>query len=250
MTQNILITGASSGLGAALALVYAEPETALFLLGRNEERLQEVAHQAEAKGAKVETALLDVTDAAAMAAWIKRVDAASPLDLVIANAGVSLATGGGYETAMDRDGIFAVNLYGVFNTIDPVVDAMKMRRCGQIAIMASLAGFRGFAGAPAYMASKAAARVYGEGLRGDLAPYDVWVNVICPGFVKTPMTEVNDFPMPFLMTPEKAAQIIKRGLARNKPRITFPWPMVALVWLLASLPPAWIDPLLAKLPRK
>ena len=127
---------------------------------------------------------------------------------------------------------------------------MRPRGRGQIAIMASLAAFRGFPGAPAYCASKAAVRVWGEALRGHLHADGIGVSVICPGYVKTPMTAVNDFPMPMLMSAERAARIIRRGLTRNKARIAFPWPMAAMVWLLAALPPGWTDPLLRAMPGK
>jgi len=248
--KNILITGASSGLGAALALCYAAPEVTLFLSGRNGVRLNEVAEKAKGKGATVCAQILDVTDKAAMTAWIEKCDKQAPLDLVIANAGISAGTGGGDETDAQADAIFAANVGGVMNTIFPVLPLMKARGRGQIALMASLAGFVGLPGAPAYCASKAAVRVYGESLRGELAAYGVKVNVICPGFVKTPMTEVNDFKMPFLMEAEKAAQIICSGLSRNKARISFPWPMAALVKVLAMLPVCVIDAIATRLPRK
>lgn len=248
--KNILITGASSGLGAALTEVYASEKTQLFLSGRQEARLQAVAAKAKARGARVHISVLDVTDLSAMKTWIEGVDRISPLDLVIANAGISAGTGEGEETDAQSDAIFATNLYGLLNTVRPAFALMKKRRHGQVAIMASLAGFRGMAGAPSYMASKAAVRVYGEAMRLDCASFNVKVSVICPGFVKTPMTEVNKFHMPFLMEAEKAAQIIKRGLAKNKARISFPWPMTALVWLIASLPASWSDALVSLFPRK
>jgi len=116
--------------------------------------------------------------------------------------------------------------------------------------MASLAGYRGLPGAPAYCASKAAVKVFGEALRGELASKGVGVSVICPGYVDTPMTQRNRFPMPFLMDAPRAANRIKRRLAKNKARIAFPWPMAALVWLLQALPPGAIDLALARLPRK
>jgi len=248
--RTILITGASRGLGAALALSYAAPGVTLYLSGRNESRLNEVAGQATQKGAEAKIKIIDVTDKVAMADWIAGADAAQPLDLVIANAAISAGTGGGAESVAQNAAIFATNVQGVFNTVHPIEGRMRARGCGQIAIMASLAGFRGIPGAPSYAASKAAVRVYGEALRGELASQGVQVNVICPGFVKTPMTEVNKFPMPFVMQAERAAQIIKRGLAANKARIAFPKPMVTLVWLIAALPPGWTDMLLAHLPRK
>lgn len=248
--KTALITGASSGLGAALAAAYAAPGVTLFLSGRDVGRLEAVADRARAEGASVFTRVLDVTDAAAMQAWIEESDRAAPLDLVIANAGISAGTGGGGETAAQASALFATNVGGVLNTIFPVLPLMKARQRGQIALMASLAGFRGLPGAPAYCASKAAVRLYGEALRAELAVQGVAVNVICPGFIKTPMTEVNGFAMPFLMSAEKAAQRIKRGLARNAARIAFPWPMVWGVRLLSLVPDFVMARLANRLPRK
>ncbi len=250
MGLNILITGGSSGLGAALAQKYAAPDATLFLSGRDGTRMDSVAALCRAKGAKVETALVDVTDAAAMAAWIERCDQEAPLDLVIANAGISAGTGGGGETPAQTMAVMETNVQGVLNTLHPALALMKPRGRGQIALMASLAGFRGLAGAPAYCASKAAVRVYGEALREELAPQGIKINVICPGFVKTLMTGQNGFPMPFLMEADKAARLMKRGLEKNKARITFPWRLAALVWLLAALSPNATDGLLHRLPRK
>lgn len=249
---SILITGGSSGLGAAMAEAYAAPGIRLFLSGRNAERLEAVADGLRARGATCDTAVIDVRDTAAVQGWIEACDDAAPLDLVIANAGISAGTAGrdGIEPADQVREVFATNLDGVLNTILPAVARMKARGHGQIALVSSLAGYRGIPGAPSYCASKAAVKVLGEGLRGSLHPKGIQVSVICPGYVRTPMTAVNDFPMPLLMDGNRAARIIRRGLARDRARIAFPWPMAAAVWLLQALPPAWIDPLLRRLPRK
>ena len=247
---HILITGASSGIGAALAELYAAPNVRLSLHGRDEARLAKIADTARHKGAVVTVAIGDVTDAAGMVAWVTRCEADQPMDLLIANAGISAGSGHGQETPDQSRAIFATNLTGVLNTIQPAIPLMITRRSGQIAIMSSLAGFRGFAGAASYCASKAAVRVYGEALRADLSPYGVRVNVICPGFVQTPMTDVNPFPMPFLMAPDRAARLVQRGLARNHARIAFPWPMAGLVWILATLPTSWAERIARHAPRK
>lgn len=241
----ILITGASSGLGAALALDYAAPGVVLFLSGRDQARLDAVSQKARAKGAEVYTRILDVSSQLSMEAWVEACQGQNPLDLVIANAGISGGTHKG-QTLTDKQAreVFQTNVEGVLNTISAAIPKMKERGRGQIAIMASLAGFRGMPGAAAYSASKAAVRVYGEALRGELAPYGVKVSVICPGFVETPMTEINTCFMPFLMKADRAAQIIRRGLDQNKARIAFPWPMAALVWLFAAAPTALVDRLL------
>ncbi len=248
--SSILITGASSGLGRALAVRYARPGVRIHLSGRDSARLAEAHAACVAKGARVSAETVDVADRAAMSAWIARADSASPLDLVIANAGISGGTGGQGEDEAQTRAIFDVNFAGVVNTVWPAIQAMRPRRAGQIAIMASLAGYRGFPSAPAYAASKAAVKAWGEGLRGWLKPDGISVNVVCPGFVTTRMTAQNRFPMPLLMDADKAAAIVAEGLKRDKPRISFPWQIAFLVWLFAALPPAWTDPLLARMPKK
>ena len=127
---------------------------------------------------------------------------------------------------------------------------MKERKAGQIVIISSLAGFRGLPSSPAYSASKAAVRVYGEGLRGNLEKIGIAVNVVCPGYIKTPMTDVNEFPMPFLMSPEKCAAIIVKGLEKNKSRISFPFPLFFVVWLATLLSNVITDPIFSRLPSK
>jgi NADP-dependent 3-hydroxy acid dehydrogenase YdfG len=248
--RSILITGASSGIGEALAMAYAGAGVHLALCGRNGERLARVAEACRGQGAHVDERVLDVTDQAALAEWIDSVDLAQPLDLVIANAGLSMGQRTPEEVEENAARIFAVNVDGVFNTVHPALRHMAGRRRGQIAIVSSLAGFRGMPGAPAYTASKAAVRAYGEGLRGWAARHGVEVSVICPGFVVSRITETNRFPMPFLMPAEHAAEIIRRGLERGRGRIAFPWPMYAAAWLLAALPDALVHRLTARMPSK
>lgn len=248
--RSILITGASSGIGRALALEYARPGVTLALAGRDAARLAATAEACRQGGAEAHPRRLDVTDAAAAAAWIAEAEARAPLDLVIANAGISAGTGGGEEAADQARRIFAVNVDGVVNTVLPALTAMRARRRGQVAVMSSLAGFVGLAGAPAYCASKACVRIWGEALRGWLAPDGIGVSVICPGFVASPMTAVNTFPMPLLMPAEAAAKRIAKGLAADKARIAFPLPLYWAVLALAAVPPALRDRIAGALPRK
>ncbi len=246
--RSILVTGASSGIGAALATLYAAPGVTLALAGRDRSRLHTVVAACAARGARAEGSVLDVTDRAATAAWVGRSEAQAPLDLVIANAGISAGAASGGEAPQAAREIFAVNLDGVVNTVLPALEAMRRRRRGQVALVSSLASFRGLPVSPAYSASKAAVRIWGEGLREALRREGIEVSVICPGFVVSRMTARNDFPMPFLMDADKAARLIRRGLARNRGRIAFPFPTYLAAWLLGVLPPGATDPALRRLP--
>lgn len=250
--KSILITGASSGIGAALALEYAAPGVALAISGRNAERLDAVAEQCRAKGAEVAARTIDVTDKDAMAAWIQEVDSAHPLDLVVANAGVSAGAGSSPlgETEAQARTIFQVNFDGVLNTVWPAVEAMRPRARGQIAITSSLAGMIALPGAPAYSTSKVAVKAYAEALHGALKPFGIIVTAICPGFVESRITAQNDFPMPLFMDAPKAARKIRRGLARGRVSVIFPWTLAAWVWVLSVFPPCWRVWLLSRAPKK
>jgi short-subunit dehydrogenase len=250
LPHSILITGGSSGIGRALALAYAAPGVTLHLGGRERMRLDDVAAACRKAGATVAATTVDVTDRRATERWVVDADRAAALDLVIANAGISAGTGGAGESPEQAERIYRVNVLGALNTVFPAIPPMRARGRGQLALIASLAGYRGFPGAPAYCGSKAALKVHGEGLRGELARDGIGVSVVCPGYIVTPMTARNPFPMPFLMSAERAAAIIRRGLASNRARIAFPWPMAAAVWLLQALPPALTDAALRLAPRK
>jgi short-subunit dehydrogenase len=250
--RHIVITGGSSGIGEALALYYAAPGIRLGLTGRDAGRLGAVAAACRARGADVEAKVICVTDRAGMEGWLSGLDDGQPIDLIIANAGISAGMG------PSRDGekpeqvrqLFDVNVTGVLNTIEPVLNRMTRRGRGHVALMSSLAGFRGWPGAPAYSATKAAVRAYGEGLRGALAGTGVNISVVCPGFVKSRMTDVNRFPMPLIMNGEKAARIIATRLARNQGRIAFPFACYFVVWFLMLLPDVLVSRLVRELPVK
>jgi short-subunit dehydrogenase len=248
--RSILITGASSGIGAELARIYAAPGVALALSARDAARLDAVAQECRAKGADVRIASIDVREKEKLAAFIHAADDASPIDLVIANAGISTGSLAGSETMEAAEAVFAVNVDGVINTIHPVIARMRARRAGHIAIMSSLAGIRALPGAPAYSASKAGVRYYGDALRGALRGDNVQVSVICPGWIRTPLTDKNDFPMPFLMPVAHAARIIQRDLHRKKARIAFPKRLYFPLALVAALPHFLTDPLFRALPKK
>ena len=252
--RTILITGASSGIGAALAQAYAAPGIVLHLSGRNAERLGATSRDCRARGATVHETVLDVAHRNACEHWVREADVAEALDLVVANAGVGINTEFGKRPFAETEDtirhLFAVNVDGVLNTVLPAIEPMLARRRGQIAIVSSLASFFGSPGAGAYCATKAAERLFGEALRRELAPYGIEVSVICPGFVRTAMTASNDFPMPFVIDADRAASIILRGLKRNKGRIAFPLPMYLAVLLAAALPQGLIDAFSRRIPRK
>lgn len=249
--RSILITGASSGIGEALARLYAGDGVTLFLSARDRARLESVAAACRSLGADAREVAIDVTDRVSMHDWIAAADRVRPLDLVIANAGISGGTAGGIETDTQVRRIFAVNLDGMLNTVHPALEVMLPRGRGQIAIMSSLAGFLPLPGAPAYTASKAAVRHYGEALRPTAARSGLKVSVICPGFVESRITATNPFPMPLLMPADRAARIIRHGLSRNRARIAFPWPAYLASWLTgAVLPPSLTLPLLGRMPAK
>ncbi|MEZ5448217.1 MAG: SDR family NAD(P)-dependent oxidoreductase [Thiolinea sp.] len=234
----ILITGASAGLGAALARAYAGPDMTLGLIARNNERLLAVAESCRQRGAQVVTASLDVTDTEALQTWIKNFDHAHPIDLLIANAGITSQLGpqGQAEPLECIHRVLDTNLRGCIDSVDAVLHAMRQRGHGQIALVSSLAALHGMPVTPAYCAAKAGVKAYGEALRGWLAPEGIHVNVICPGFVESEMSRQFSAPKPFMISAEHAARRIQRGLSRNRACISFPFPLNLGMWLLSVLP--------------
>lgn len=247
--KNILITGASSGIGEALALYYAGNAQTLFLSGRNKKRLEAVAKQCRAEGSEVFTAILDVTDRAAMEKWINECEKQAPLNLVFANAGVATLS----ETPENIYNTFNTNVFGVLNTVIPFIEIFKDRanpRTKTIAITSSIAGYHGLMTCPSYSASKACVKAWGEALRLSLKPYNINVSIICPGFVRSRITDKNTCPMPFLMDASKAAEIIASRLEHNVGIISFPWPMRFVSWF-GSILPNWLSEFIySKLPYK
>ncbi len=238
--RAILVTGASSGLGAGLALSYAAPGISLWLTGRDATRLDRTAARCRQAGATVETSLIDVGDAEALGRWVLAADDATPLDLVAACAGVSAgpAPDGTPEGLALASLQVRTNLLGVMNTVEPMLARFLARGAGHVAVVSSVAGLRGLPFSPGYSASKAGVRAYGEGLRAFLAPRGVAVSVIVPGFFDTPMTDRFIGDKPFLLSLERTVAIVRRGLDRQRPRIVFPR-LLALGLVAADLLPAW-----------
>ena len=247
--KNILITGASSGIGEALAKHYAITGAGtLFLSGRNGQRLETVKNTCERYNVKVYAETIDVTDRAAVADWIKRCEEIAPLNIVYANAGVATIE----ETPENIYNTFNTNVFGVLNTLLPAVEIFKNRRDKNktLVITSSVAGYHGLPSCPSYSASKACVKAYGEALRSDLKPFNIQVSIVCPGFVKSRITDKNTCPMPFFMSAEKAAKIIVERVEKNVGLIAFPWPMRLAVWFLSALPNCVSDFIYARLPHK
>lgn len=246
-TRNIVITGASGGLGGALADLYAAPGVTLGLIARDHDRLDAVAAAARAAGAKTVLGYLDVADAGSIGDWMRAFDLASPIDLVIANAGISRGTSAdgtpeGLEAFTDQ---IRINLLGAANTIEPVLPAMTARRHGQIAVISSIAGFRGLPYSPGYCASKAGMRAYGEALRAALGPHGIAVSVVSPGFFESDMVRQFRGDKPFLLSLARAAALTKHGLDARRARIVFP-PILGLAVRITDLLPAWIGDMILR----
>jgi len=242
---SVLITGATGAIGRALAQAYATPGVFLLLQGRDEGRLAETAALCRAQGAQTRTRSLDLTDRAALAAWLGELEAGAAFDLVIANAGMNIDIGpdGAGERWADVEALLALNLRATMALVHAVLPGMRRRGHGQIALLSSLAAWFGLPVTPSYCASKAAIKAYGEALRGWLAAEGVRVNVVMPGYVDSAMCRAMPGPKPFLWPPERAARTIRRGLALNRARISFPFPLNLGTWLLAVIHPAlaqWI----------
>ncbi len=241
--RNILITGASSGIGSAMAIRLAAPDTRLILLARNKEKLKAVAADCIKLKAEVDIYKADVTVTADIQNLIESIDTEFPIDLVICNAGVTNSVGkkGEAETWEEITQVIDTNLYGVLACLNPLISRMQLRKQGQIAIISSLTAFYGMPVTPIYSASKSALKGYGEALRGWLKHDGIKVNMVYPGFVKSDLSDQLNTDKPFMMSTEKAANIIVRGLEKNKPSISFPFPLNYGIRILNMLPTLMAD---------
>ena len=233
--KSVLVTGASSGIGEAIAVECAKRGAErLFLCGRDAARLESVAARCRELGANVGAKVVDVADESAMRAWIEACDAESPLELVFANAGI----GTGREDEANVRRTFAVNLGGCLNTVLPAVECFRRRGKGrrQVVLTASIAGYASLSTCPSYAGTKAAVKNWGLSLRGMLKREGIRVNVVCPGFVRSRITDRNTCPMPFFMEADKAARVIVDRVGRNVGLIAFPWPMRFATWMLSAMP--------------
>jgi NAD(P)-dependent dehydrogenase (short-subunit alcohol dehydrogenase family) len=244
---RVFITGASSGLGAALARHYGQQGAILGLCGRRAEALEQVS-----TGLNARCFIADVRDAKAMQdAADKFVEAVGAPDIVIGCAGISV--GALTEEAADLPVFQAVmdaNLMGLVHTFHPFIAPMQAAGNGVLCGIASVAGVRGLPGGGAYSASKAAARVYLESLRLELKPSGIAVVTVLPGYIETPMTHVNPYPMPFRMSVETAAEKVARLIEMRRPESIIPWQMAIVAGFMRCMPRVLYDRLFEKAPRK
>ncbi len=234
--KNILITGASSGIGKALAERLA-PFNNLILVARNIDVLNQIKQKHETGTNKILTFKCDVSNKSEVAGtYAKLKEEIDFIDIAILNSGVS------YRMKVEKfdsrlaEEIFGTNVFGIIYWVEQLLKDFLPNKQGIIVGISSLADNRGYSGSSFYSASKAAASTYLEGLRIELKKYNIKVITVKPGFVKTPMTAKNKFPMPFIIQPEKAAGYIIKGIEKEKRVFAFPFVMSAIVKFIGALP--------------
>jgi short-subunit dehydrogenase len=235
--QVAVVTGASSGIGWALAKRLAAAGCRVGLTARRREQLEALAGEIARAGGVAASAPADAADREQTLHAIRELAGKlGPVDLLIANAGVGAPTSLDPVNIADVEKMFRVNMFGVIYAVEAVLPEMLKRGRGHLAAMSSLAAYKGLPGESAYCASKAAVNVYMEGLRIQLRDKGVAVTTICPGFVKTPMTDINEFQMPWLLTADEAARRIVRALHHRPAVYNFPWQTALLMKLTQWLP--------------
>jgi short-subunit dehydrogenase len=235
-----VITGASSGIGWELAKVLAVQGCKVGLIARRKENLETLSEQIRQTGATAAVASADVSDREQIHAAVAEIRRTlGPVDLLIANAGVGMPTLLSPVNIADVEKMIRVNLLGTIYTVEAVLPEMLERRQGHLAAISSLGAYKGLPGESGYCASKAAVNCYMEGLRIHLRDKGIAVTTICPGFIRTPMTAVNKFHMPWLLEPDEAARRIVGALARRRKVYNFPWQMNLLMKLTRWMPD-WI----------
>lgn len=247
--MRVFITGASSGIGEALARHYATATSVLGLAARRNDLIAGLAQSLPGRAAAYG---LDVTDAAAVQkAADDFIGRFGVPDIVIANAGISIGTSGDdIADSAKLQRVLDVNVVGMAATLSAFAPAMRRAGRGTLVGISSVAGFRGLPGSGAYSASKAAATTWLESMRVELANSGVAVVTICPGFIDTPMTRVNKYRMPFLISSEEAARRFARAIDARRRLAVIPWQMAIVGSVLRALPAWAYDLLMARAPRK
>lgn len=247
--MRAILTGASSGIGYALAHELAKRGYELALLARRAELLEQLSRELKTKSVAIPC---DVLDASAVTSAVREAETklGGTFDLAIANAGISIPGHATKFNVVESELVFRTNVLGMIYLFDAVVPSMIARRSGHFAGVASVAGLRGLPTGATYSASKAAMQAFLEGSRIELAPYGVAVSIINPGFVATPMTKKNKFPMPFMIGAAEAATIIAEGLERRQRVIEFPKPMSLLMRFVRQIPDPIYDRIMAPQARR
>lgn len=233
--KNVIIFGASQGIGKALAYEYAKYGSDVVLLSRNEESIKAIAE--EIKDTKCYCQSCDVAKKEDIKEGIDfALGKLGSIDLAVINSGVGGPNWMDNFSADDFKNMFDVNTFGIAYALEYLIPIMKKQGYGTIAGVTTLADVRGYAGSSSYSASKAAASILLEAARVELKKDNIKVVTVRPGFVKTAMTDKNEFKMPFIMQPDKAARIIRKGIDRGKSIVQFPFPIVTITRLIKNLP--------------
>lgn len=238
--MRIVITGASSGLGEALALHYATKENELVLIARREDRLSDVAQRCRDKGAEVETIIADVNDFERMKEIGARLSVRS-IDRIILNAGVSVGHSGGVTPFADFERLFKTNFLSVHALLEPIIPKLIEQTSGEVVFISSLASLFTMPTSIAYSSSKRALNAYADGLHYQLRPYGITVMTIMPGFIDSEMTQKNRFKMPFLMSTEEGIARITHAIERKKIRFAFPFRFYLMIRIVSLFPQSLRD---------
>jgi short-subunit dehydrogenase len=239
--QKVIITGASTGIGRAIAKELAKAGAQVGLIARREELLLELVKEIQTLGGKAFYRVADISERNETVAGISElIHCMNGVDILIANAGVGAPTTIQPFNVETQEKMIKVNLLGVIYCIEAVLQTMLDSGKGQIVAISSLAGFKGLPGESGYTASKAGLNTFMEGMRIQLRPKNIYISTICPGFIKTPMTEVNDEKdMPWLMDAETAAKIIIKAIGRKTKVLRFPW-QTSLLMRVTGILPDWV----------
>lgn len=237
MTRLVWITGASTGIGAETALQMARKGWRVAISARSVDKLEALAKETQSLKGEIHAYPGDVTDEAAMATIVENIENAhGTIDLALLNAGTYFPDTGEDFTAANFKKTFDINVNGIAHCLEPLLKRFRQRRAGHIAIVASVAGYRGLPKSLSYGPTKAALINLSEALYVECKPFGIKVQVVNPGFVKTPLTDENDFEMPMLMPVEDAATALIKGLESNRFEITFPWLFALIAKAMGLLP--------------
>ena len=243
----VLITGASSGIGRALAVELGGRGASLGLLARRAEALREIKRDVEARGGRALALAADVRDAEAVRTTADQLRGSfGRIDMLLANAGIGTTTSAANLRADEVANVISVNVLGVVNSVAAVVPEMVARGSGHLVAISSLAAYRGLPKSGAYCASKAAVSAFFESLRVDLRGTGVDVTIIHPGFIKTPLTEGRRARMPYLMELDDATKKIVWAIERRRKSYSFPWQLASIVRACLLLPASIYDPIAAR----